>query len=231
MLYLLTGDIQSGKTRWLSRLIEELSLEGTSVYGVLAPGVWTEHQGAAGETVLEKLGIDNVLLPQQERISFARRRDLAEQEGSLDHQSQSSQAQLGWEIDEGAMQKVNRHFDEIARKAKEAEAKSDSSAPVKMRGLLVVDELGYLEIVREQGLTSAIALLKAGPTALYQQALIVARTQLYEVAEKQFAPFWQSVVRISPDETGRLKLLNNSAGLSSELTGTDPVSHQRVCSE
>ena len=76
MLFLLTGDVQIGKTRWLERLAAELSGDGVQVAGVLAPGVWRVREphevpgerGLAGEGRFEKLGIDNVLLPGGERV-------------------------------------------------------------------------------------------------------------------------------------------------------------------
>ena len=76
MLFLLTGDVQIGKTRWLERLAAELAGDGVPVAGVLAPGVWRVREphevpgerGLAGEGRFEKLGIDNVLLPGGERV-------------------------------------------------------------------------------------------------------------------------------------------------------------------
>ena len=111
MLFLLTGDVQIGKTRWLERLAAELSGDGVQVAGVLAPGVWRVREphevpgerGLAGEGRFEKLGIDNVLLPGGERVPFARRRDLALAEGSFDPTSQSASAQLAWEIADEAI--------------------------------------------------------------------------------------------------------------------------------
>ena len=38
MLFILTGDVQSGKTRWLERLVAELAADGVESRGVLAPG-------------------------------------------------------------------------------------------------------------------------------------------------------------------------------------------------
>ena len=122
MLFLLTGDVQIGKTRWLERLAAELSGDGVQVAGVLAPGVWRVREphevpgerGLAGEGRFEKLGIDNVLLPGGERVPFARRRDLALAEGSFDPTSQSASAQLAWEIADEAIARVNAHFDRIA---------------------------------------------------------------------------------------------------------------------
>lgn len=62
-----------------------LQAAGTCVAGVVAPGQWVPRpegqpdgkHGFDGAGRFEKLGIDNVLLPQGERIGFARRRDLA----------------------------------------------------------------------------------------------------------------------------------------------------------
>ena len=101
MLFILTGDVQSGKTRWLERLVAELAADGVESRGVLAPGVWRPRADGddgglrppgSGEGAYEKLGIDNVLLPQGERLRFARRRDLAERDGQLNPASQSAAA-------------------------------------------------------------------------------------------------------------------------------------------
>ena len=87
MLFILTGDIQIGKTRWLSALVDDLARRGVTVFGVLSPGDWRERpngevggesaRGMAGAGRYEKFGIDCVLLPSGERIRFAERGDLA----------------------------------------------------------------------------------------------------------------------------------------------------------
>lgn len=78
MLFLLTGEVQIGKTRWLESLVTELGAFGVPCAGVLAPGQWVPSMGPrADANGFEKLGIDNVLLPGGERIPFARRGDLA----------------------------------------------------------------------------------------------------------------------------------------------------------
>ncbi len=38
MLFVLTGDVQTGKTRWLHDLVEEIASRGVLCEGVLAPG-------------------------------------------------------------------------------------------------------------------------------------------------------------------------------------------------
>ena len=57
MLYVLTGDIQTGKTRWLQDTIAALEASGVFPYGVIAPGEWIEHR-ENGTVTYEKTGID-----------------------------------------------------------------------------------------------------------------------------------------------------------------------------
>lgn len=189
MLFILTGDIQIGKTRWLESTCRKLAADGIPCAGVVAPGVWvpSEHDDDNG---FEKLGIDNLLLPQGERIPFARRRDLAQVEGTFDPNSQSAQMQLGWEISDDAIVQVNVHFDRIAARSRQNERQS----------LLVVDELGRLELMRNQGLTSALALLDEGPSPTFPHALIVVRDVLVDLARERFAPAWGDPALISPTQ-------------------------------
>ena len=191
VLFILTGDIQIGKTRWLKNTCQKLAADGIPCAGVVAPGVWvpSEHGDANG---FEKLSIDNLLLPQGERISFARRRDLAQAEGTFDPNSQSAQMQLGWEISDEAISQVNAHFDRIAAQV--------ASEVAPEPGLLVVDELGRLELMRNQGLTSALALLDEGPNPAFPHALIVVRDVLVDLARERFAPAWGNPALIGPTQ-------------------------------
>lgn len=198
MLFLLTGEVQIGKTRWLESLVTELADCGVSCAGVLAPGQWVPSEGEhADANGFEKLGIDNVLLPSGERIPFARRGDLARADGTFDEESQAAKAELAWHIDDAAIDRVNAHFNEIATHA-------SAAAP----GLLIVDELGRLEIWRGGGLTSAMALLAQGPTTTFPHALAVVRDYLLDDAEALFAEAWPDRCRISPDDTGRAVILS-----------------------
>lgn len=199
MLFVLTGGIQTGKTRWLGRLARDLAAKGVPCAGVLAPGVWrrrapddalTEGERAAGAqegSAYEKLGIDNVLLPNGERIPFARRADLAWEEGSYDEASQAARAGLGWAIDDAAIARVNAHFDELRR------------APDAPPSLLIVDELGRLELARGEGIVSAMDILDAGPSNAFPVALVVVRTDLVPLARERLEPAWGVPVVISPD--------------------------------
>ena len=214
MLFLLTGEVQIGKTRWLESLVTELADCGVSCVGVLAPGQWVPSEGEhADANGFEKLGIDNVLLPSGERIPLARA------DGPFDEESQAAKAELAWHIDDEAIARVNTHFDELAvrasvavptdakshsgRSAEGAESKDPSRAP----GLLIVDELGRLEIWRGGGLTSAMALLAQGPTTTFPHALAVVRDYLLDDAEALLAEAWPDRCRIKPNDAAREAIL------------------------
>ncbi len=266
MLFFLTGEIQTGKTKWLSGLVEELEAAGVGVAGVLAPGVWRarsdkeiaarevekaqaaakaqvaareaqtmarrtrttqaarpaarsesecadaspgenarRHPDPAGEGRFEKLGIDNVLLPQHERIAFARRGDLAKEEGAHRPESQSARAGLAWEIDDGAVARVNAHFAYLAEEETSASAKPGAGTTGTEAGksLLVIDELGRLELLRGEGLVEAMRLLEAGPSQRFPHALVVVRESLLEDAHAIFDGIWKDVAEIAPDNAAR----------------------------
>lgn len=192
MLFILTGDVQTGKTRWLESLINSLNENGISAQGVLAPGVWRSGNDPdaveeyVDENGFEKLGIDNVLLPDDKRIPFARRRDIAEAEGLLNPDSQSEKANLLWHIDENAILKVNNHLASLPHPT--AYSKS----------LLVIDELGRLELLRGGGLVEALNLLEQGPSASLPHALVIVRAALLKEAETRF-PLWGEPTLIYPD--------------------------------
>ncbi|MEY8461090.1 hypothetical protein AALA69_08195 [Eggerthellaceae bacterium 24-137] len=215
MLFLLTGEVQIGKTRWLESLVAELAERGVPCAGALAPGQWVPSAGErADANGYEKLGIDNVLLPGGERIPFARRGDLAQAEGTFDEGSQAARAELAWHISDDAIAHVNAHFARLASRAsasschpgRSAEgAKAKELPPIP--GLLVVDELGRLEIWRGGGLTEAVALLGQGPSAAFPHALAVVRDYLLDDAEALLAPAWPDIARIAPDDEARAAVL------------------------
>ena len=193
MLFLLSSEIQSGKTRWLEALVQELVAEGFACSGVLAPGVWRELDDGAG---FEKLGIDNVLLPSGERIAFGRRRDLVER-GDSSSAGKDDEGGLEWVIFDDAVDRVNEHFRALSQRSHE-----DVCAP----GLLIVDEMGRLELQSDKGLLVARRLLEEGPSPAFSHALVVVRSRLVDLAEARFAEAWGGSVRIAPDKDGALLL-------------------------
>ena len=184
MLYILTGEIQTGKTRWLQALIDKLGEKGVPLEGVLAPGVWRPNPTKPNG--FEKLGIDNVMLPGGEVVPFARRRDLASGETSkMELQGMPADMKLAWAFSDEAVERVNAHFAELA--AGEAPARP---------GLLVVDELGRLELARGGlGLTEAVGLVAQGPRPGWPHALIVVRDWLVPRARMVFGPAWNNEIR------------------------------------
>ena len=184
MLYILTGEIQTGKTRWLQALIEKLADKGVPLEGVLAPGVWRPNPTKPNG--FEKLGIDNVMLPGGEVVPFARRRDLASGETSkMELQGMPADMKLAWAFSDEAVERVNAHFAELA-----------AGEPPARPGLLVVDELGRLELERGGlGLTEAVGLVARGPRPGWPHALIVVRDWLVPRARMVFGPAWNNEIR------------------------------------
>ena len=285
MLFLLTGDVQIGKTRWLEDLCASLQAAGTCVAGVVAPGQWVPRpkgqpggkHGFDGAGRFEKLGIDNVLLPQGKRIEFARRRDLAARGKAFEEGTQAKAAKLGWAISDTAIAQVNAHFatlaeyDAVERPADsgaddpttaQAEVDTPAAAPLdngvcppvaaetaaktsplaqinsdeptvaataaKAEGnvlaaapaanetrlaphaMLVVDELGRLELLRSCGLTNALAILDAGPTPQFPHAIAVVRETLLDEARRRFEPRWGKATVIGPDDAARNLVLETA---------------------
>ena len=212
MLFVLTGNVQTGKTRWLEAMLDELREGGVEVHGVLAPGVWRALPDGAG---YEKLGIENLLLPQGERVLFARRQDLAEAEGAYDASSQSAQAHLRWEMPEGALELVNEHLRRLPAlpplavdDARDGAACDFAKGPGAERvgRLLLIDEVGRLELLRNGGLTAALDILDAGPMPTFAHTLIVVREELLELARERFEPVWGPLRVINADDAGRAAL-------------------------
>lgn len=278
MLFLLTGDVQIGKTRWLESLCASLQAAGTCVAGVVAPGQWVPRpegqpggkHGFDGAGRFKKLGIDNVLLPQSKRIEFARRRDLAAKGKAFAEGTQAKAAKLGWAISDTAIAQVNAHFAALAKQAGIAPADSDANAPAtaqaevdasavasaavaagiaaeapplaqtntgeptvaataaKAEGnalaaapaaseaklaphaMLVVDELGRLELLRGCGLTNALAILDAGPTPQFPHAIAVVRETLLDEARRRFEPRWGKATVIGPNDAARKLVLETA---------------------
>lgn len=208
MLFILTGDIQIGKTRWLQACVGELENGGVPVAGVLAPGVWREN--AACENGLEKVGIDNEMLPGHKLVHFARRRDLLLAEngtGSLERCGQSETEQLGWAMDDRVIEQVDTHFAMLEAQVEADRAGSpEDAAP--HPGLLVIDELGRLELLRNLGLVHATSLLQRGPSARYPHAVLIVRDWLLPYAHERFDGAWPSAVEeMAPTPEARVRIL------------------------
>lgn len=210
MLYLVTGEVRLGKTRWLCDVVGRLARAGVVPYGVLAPGVWRALSDGAGEASgFEKLGIDNVLLPQGERVHLARRRDLADVADLASEDEAAGSASLDWVMDRVALARVEDHFRALA-----AMPPDGPCAP----GVLVVDELGRLELSRDAGLLSARALAEAGPGPRWRSCLVVVRESLLPLALERMRPAWPGVRVVRPGGCDHESLAREVVGeIASEL--------------
>ena len=168
----------------MQALIDKLGEKGVPLEGVLAPGVWRPNPTKPNG--FEKLGIDNVMLPGGEVVPFARRRDLASGETSkMELQGMPADMKLAWAFSDEAVERVNAHFAELA-----------AGEPPARPGLLVVDELGRLELERGGlGLTEAVGLVARGPRPGWPHALIVVRDWLVPRARMVFGPAWNNEIR------------------------------------
>ena len=70
------------------------------------------------------------------------------------------------------------------------------------RRLLVVDELGWMELERGEGLVNAMKLLDRGATPRWPHALVVVRASLVSLARERFKSVWETVCEIAPNDEG-----------------------------
>ena len=265
MLFLLTGDIQCGKTRWLEKLCREIEAKGTCVAGILAPGVWEESHDTPEKFF--KLGIDNILLPSKKKIRFANRpnQKLVDKDRlqafvisetiqktkliditNLDsHQSvkpeicrevsckNAEKYRVGWDILDDAVSQVNNHFFDLIAlnenaeetvqakeisvpnlvktcpKNEKAQNNTNEKMQIEKNSLLVVDELGRLELAFNCGLTNTVKLLESGPSSTFPNAIAVVRKTLLDLATIKFSGAWDEIKVIEPNNSSRELVLNS----------------------
>lgn len=179
MLAIITGTRQVGKTRWLERFIESATQSGLRCVGLISPGVWID----APHDELEKTGINARLLPEGEEFVCALRRDLASEDSN--QFSQADKAQLGWRVYDDAIERVNAHFDAL---------RAEGLLP---EDILVVDEIGTLELMHGTGFTSALRMLDDPTCATAHEegtsnlnAIIIMRPELLDQTKERLAPVW-----------------------------------------
>jgi len=206
VLFVLTGEIQTGKTRWLQATITELEQHDVQVQGVVAPGVWRECCNTNdGSISYEKLGIDNVLLPSGKRIAFARRVDLVDDADWNNDCVQAKAAGLAWAIRDEAISEVDRFFAHMS----DANCNHDAHRADPDARLVVIDEFGRLELLRGQGLVSAVAFIDRGATPTFPHALVIVREQLLNCAMDRFAHApWNGMRPLYANDEGKRTLLS-----------------------
>lgn len=207
-LFVLTGKVQQGKTRWLETQLAALQAAGVGVHGLLAPGIW-EPAAVSEEHPhgFEKRGIDWVFYPTHERLTYAVRTDLlAETAGWAQVPPTFDGSTMEWTFSTDAFARANAFFAALGEGG-EGEASGAASGAEAAR-LLVVDEIGRLE-VRGRGLAQAVTLIEQAQAAGFSHALAVVREALVEsVLDLPMAQAWGSdVCVITPDDAGRAVLL------------------------
>lgn len=209
MLFILTAPQQTGKTCWLEALIAELDGYHIPTYGVIAPGRWKY----IGEKRV-KLGIDNILLPTHEHFSLATKAA-----------GTSGTSGLGWTFSDTALSQVNAHFHELSHAADigcfkdyaaAANYRKDSVGSASCRnshagGILIVDELGPLELLHGSGLTEALSVLQQGPRQepqpLWSHAVVVVRPSLVSAVKELLRGSWGTSELIQPTDSSKALLL------------------------
>ena len=234
MLYLLTGDIQLGKTRWLEARLEELARAGVAVHGVLSPGVWVPREPDDEDPrSFEKTGIDLVFYPVKERVRFAERLlpdDFAESDedgydepDDIDSAEEAgidtlTHASLAGEEALPRFQKVagqilgwkfySYWFGRVNELFTALRANRMESAVDPSRRLVVIDEIGRLEIAG-RGFTEAMAFLQDSENAAWPQVVAIVRSELLEKAWALLEPVWGEDLRvIHADDAGKAELLS-----------------------
>jgi nucleoside-triphosphatase THEP1 len=155
MVYILSDTVQAGKTTWLIGLVERCHDQGISPDGVISPAIFDAVKN-------EKTGISCRLLPQDETITLALRRDLVNPE---DPDFPLAMYRY-WVFSQRAMEQVNRHLARITPR----HLSND---------LLIADELGWLEMLDGGGFSEALRVLD---DRCYHNALIVVRPELVDKA-------------------------------------------------
>jgi len=160
----LTGNRGAGKTTWLGEEVRRRRAAGQETVGIIAPAIFGKK---------DKLGIEAWLLPTDERFNLA---SVQPRIPSQAHPSQQPcqplrpDADLTWRFDDAAVQRVNAHLQTIAA----------ASSP---KALLVIDEIGPLELCRQAGFTAALELLDK---RIYEQAIVVIRPSLVGQAQQRW---------------------------------------------
>ena len=194
----MTGGFMTGKTTWIERMLLSAGLPVKSANPQLAdahaaPGACDlDLRGVYTPAVFEngrKAGIDAVLLPGAERFGFARRKTGFDGDERSAHTASSTsrtqRPQIGWDFSADALARADVYLGGCAG-----------------CDLLVIDELGPLELVRGEGFVRGMRLLDERAVGA---ALVVVRPALLPAAEER----WGAFERVTPatDPAGFLDAL------------------------
>lgn len=175
MIHLLTGEFGSGKTSWLLQMVDHAFAKDIPLAGVISPALFEDGH---------KTGIDCLLLPSRECMHLATRRDLVkppqkEDPVPLERNTTSMDPHPAngglsrWVFTPETITRINRYCESLYSRAF-----SPAREP-----LLIVDEVGPLELLQNSGFREAMRLLDEN---IYHHAVIVVRPSLIESARERW---------------------------------------------
>ena len=162
-LYVMTGQIQTGKTTWLKGFLKEAANADVRIDGLITPAIFENG---------EKTGIEARLLPQDENFLLAKKRYFDGGEGGSHNFKQQvfdGKKKLGYDFSDNAMQRINKHF-----------------ATCFGAHNFLVDEIGPLEMMQGKGYVEAMRLLDERAA---DNAIAVIRPSLLDAARKRWGEF------------------------------------------
>lgn len=167
MISFLTGTRQIGKTTWLKRLVPMMQERGIPLWGFITPAVFE------GDV---KTGIDAVVYPGGETFPMATLAEGATRkpfDPSKLPPVEQQRPQSHWNFSDEAMERINQ-------------ALADNRGHVPSDAVLLLDELGPLEMFQGKGIVEAMDILDAGD---FSDSIVVIRPELMEQAVER----WGSV--------------------------------------
>ena len=210
-LYILTGQIQTGKTTWLKAMLQKAKECNIKMHGVLTPAIFEDGI---------KTGIEACLLPSEKRFLLAKKiyaecsASAGEEDGESNHEASASAGEKGREsgsrVDTGAGEKYGTTNSKTsARLSADAGEKCNTIMDGKKKlgynfdneaikhinahlhnceGVknLVIDEIGPLEMLQGKGYVQAMELLDKKAV---QNAICVVRPSLLDEAKKRWGQF------------------------------------------
>ena len=160
-LTLITGSQACGKTSYVHKLLSEAAQH--DYVGVICPAVFKNNN---------KIGIDALLLTGS--LDTAERIRLATLSAQVEYPIPEDTGYL-WDFDQTSLDKVNEHLRSLA--ANQTSTKTQPSQT------LVIDELGSMEFIHNQGFTAAFGLLDK---PAYEHSIVVVRLSCIEYASARW---------------------------------------------
>ncbi len=164
-LWIISGEIGSGKTVLCGKLITSFNMHGWQISGLRSPAIFENGQKTG-------IAVENLKTREVRKLAVHANKSGTQQEEPLH-----------WTFDEQVLEWGNQVI--------------KNSIPT---DLLVVDEIGPLEMKWGRGWTNA---LEALDSRLYRQAILVMRPSLMNLAEER----WQWGIKVLIEQVDQIELL------------------------